>query len=163
MFHNNTITAKKSSNFAFLQQVQADFCRQYGNIRIKLANAYGMNSNFQPTLRSLMHHYNINHKELARDDKVRQLMGQVSDMKDVMGRNIEVMLHTQESSLQTLKDTSDQLMTDAQVFRQRGSVMLRKQRIRLCMMYGGTVVVAILLLTWVTLAFCGFGLQYCRS
>ena len=110
-----------------------------------------------------MHHYNINHKELARDDKVRQLMGQVSDMKDVMGRNIEVMLHTQESSLQTLKDTSDQLMTDAQVFRQRGSVMLRKQRIRLCMMYGGTVVVAILLLTWVTLAFCGFGLQYCRS
>lgn len=107
------------SNFAFLEHVKTEFTSLYKEKRIEKANAYGLDKDFGPHLRSAMHYYNSNSERLRREAKVENLVKQIESMKAVMGRNINLALERGEN-LQELVEKSDQTRRDSLVFKKRG-------------------------------------------
>jgi vesicle-associated membrane protein 7 len=153
-------------NFAYLDHVQKEFTRMYKPGRISRANAYSLDGAFKPTMRSAMHHYNVNHDKIARDDGVRALLARVDDMKSVMGRNINLLMERGEK-FDYLVQKSDALVEDAQVFKKRARIMDHKRKRKICMtqaVCGCFIFIMILTLVLAaTVGICGVGLQYCRA
>ena len=150
------------SNFAFLQAVARDFTGIYSARRIKNCNAYALDKDFSPKLRSTMHYYNINHTRLSRDQQVNQLMAKVEDLKSVLGRNIELMLE-RETQLDALMAKSEMARRDSLVFKKR-SVKLKNhfwwKSYKLWILIALTLLVFVY--TMIT-ASCGIRFQYCRG
>lgn len=111
-------------NFAFLNQIQEEFTRQYASHRIKKANAYSMDKSFSRQLGSIMHRYNTNQSTMARGDKINSLHAEVDDLKTVMGRNINVML-TRGENLDELVEKSEMLRGETVVFKKRSTELKR--------------------------------------
>lgn len=82
--------------FLFLHHAKDEFRSLYKERKIEKANAYGLNKDFGPHLRSAMHYYNTNREKLARDAQVADLQDQIESMKMVMGRNINLLLQKGE-------------------------------------------------------------------
>jgi hypothetical protein len=116
-----------SRNFAFLEHVKTEFTSLYKDRRIEKANAYGLDKDFGPHLRSAMHFYNSNGERLRRDAKVEDLVKQIESMKTVMGRNIHLALERGEN-LESLVEKSDKMQKDSLVFKKRGNQLMKIMR-----------------------------------
>ena len=116
------------SNFAFLHAVARDFAAKYSKRRIKNCNAYALDKDFRPTLRTTLDYYNANTKVLSRDRKISALMAQVEDMKSLLGRNITLMIE-RETKIDRLMEKSLQTRRDSMVFK-RKSTQLKNQTTR---------------------------------
>lgn len=99
--------------------MKTEFTSLYKERRIEKANAYGLDKDFGPHLRSAMHYYNSNSERLRREAKVENLVKQIESMKAVMGRNINLALE-REGNLHKLVEKSDQTRRDSLVFKKRG-------------------------------------------
>lgn len=134
----------------------------YRKRRIDTAHAYSMDQNFAPMIRSGMHYHNINHNEIKQDEKVKQLLAKVENLRDVMGRNIHMLLQRGEK-FDTILAKSDQLNADAQIFKKNAN---RTKQI-LCRKYYFTFAVfsfIILALLYMALVgVCSFDLSRCKS
>jgi hypothetical protein len=139
--------------------VKTEFTSLYKEQRIEKANAYGLDKDFSPHLRSAMHYYNSNSERLRREAKVENLVKQIESMKTVMGRNINLALERGEN-LQMLADKSDQMRRDTQVFKKRGSHLKKTmmwQNTKYSFFLGGLVVG----LVWLFVS-CICGLNFSR-
>jgi vesicle-associated membrane protein 7 len=115
--------------FLFLHHAKDEFRSLYKERKIEKANAYGLNKDFGPHLRSAMHYYNTNREKLARDAQVADLQDQIESMKMVMGRNINLLLQKGEQ-LDMLVDKSNQMMDDTSVFKKRSGQLKSQMRWR---------------------------------
>lgn len=141
-----------------------EFVKRHRKGRINTANAYALDKDFSPTVRSSMHYHNINHNSLAQEERVVKLMAKVENMKHVMGAQIHLMLERADR-LDKLVDQSESLEEDAAVFRRKSSVHRRRQQrkywfkqivlVALCM------IVFSLFLYITTISICGAKMQRC--
>jgi vesicle-associated membrane protein 7 len=115
--------------FLFLHHAKDEFRSLYKERKIEKANAYGLNKDFGPHLRSAMHYYNTNREKLARDAQVADLQDQIESMKMVMGRNINLLLQKGEQ-LDMLVDKSNQMMDNTSVFKKRSGQLKSQMRWR---------------------------------
>ena len=145
-------------NFAFLQQIQEEFTRQYRARRIATANAYGMDKSFAPNFRSAIHYYNVNHSKLSQEEKVREIMTQVEDMKTIMGRNIKLSL-LRAGNLERMLKKSEEMEIETEIFR-RNTKNVRKRKQRKYYRVYGTLVIMVAAIVYLITAFaCGWKLQ----
>ena len=114
-------------NFAFLQAISKEFVASFNRRRIQNCNAYALDKQFRPILRTTLHYYNTHHNELSKDQQVTKLLAQVEDMKAVLGRNINLLLE-RETRLDRLVDKSEQLKHDTQVFKKRTSTLVKDKK-----------------------------------
>lgn len=149
-------------NFAFLEHVEKEFRRLHKPNRIKDANAYSLDATFKPNVRDAMHHYNTNHKSLAREESVQNVMAKVQDLKEVMNRNINLLLE-RGNQLDELLDKSDLLQQDAKVFKKKSRVMLRQQSRRYYLRVVIIVCIVAVLSFLASIGICGVGYKYCRA
>jgi hypothetical protein len=151
-------------NFAFLEQIATEFVKRHRKGRIETANAYALDKDFSPTVRSCMHHHNINHKSIAQEERVINLMAKVDNMKHVMGTNIHLMLERSDA-LEELVDKSETLEEDAAVFRRKSTVVRRRHQRKFWfkrMVLAALFLIGFSMFLYVTtVAFCGARLQYC--
>ena len=115
--------------FACMQAVCRDFRQRYSQKKLQSCNAYSLNNEFAPNLRSAMHYYNINCDKLSRDQHVEALMGQIEDMKVVLGRNLQLLLDRGDK-VDRLLATSDKALRDSNVFRQRSERVKKLKRLQ---------------------------------
>lgn len=108
-----------------------------------------------------MHYYNTNHKQLAREESVQKVMAKVQDLKDVMNRNLTLLLERGEN-LETLLQQSDLLQEDAQVFKKKSRIMLRRQQRKYYIRIAIIVFIVATLSFLASIGICGVGLKYCR-
>jgi hypothetical protein len=121
--------SKYDRNFAFLQALSHDFGARYNKRRIKVANSYSMDKEFKPIVRVTMHHYNINRSELSRDEQVNALLAKVEDLKNVLGRNLELLLH-REGQLDSLMVKSEKARRDSMVFKKQSNKAMKHTRMK---------------------------------
>lgn len=147
--------------FAFLDHLEQEFTKRFRAGRINTANAYSLNKEFQPNLRSAMHYHNVHHEEVACDEKVQKIMSNVDSLKRVMGRNIALVLENQQK-FEALIAKSDIMKEDAIIFKKKSNVLKVTTRNKA---YCYSVMFFLLILTVTMLGlitFCGQGMQYCR-
>ena len=149
-------------NFAFLDHVQKEFTKLFKANRIQKANAYSLDKIFKPNMRSAMHYYNTNHKDWAREESVQKVMAKVQDIKEVMNRNINLLLERGEN-LEALLDKSDLLQEEANVFKKKSRVMLQRQRRKYYIRIAVIVAIVAGLSFLASLGICGMGYKYCRA
>ena len=149
-------------NFVFLEHVQKEFTKLFKPDRISKANAYSLDKIFKPNMRSAMHYYNINHQSLAREESVQKVMAKVQDLKEVMNRNINLLLERGEN-LDALLDKSDLLQEDAKVFKKKSRVMLRQQQRKYYVRIFIIVCIVAVLSFLASIGICGVGYKYCRA
>jgi Synaptobrevin len=150
------------SAFAFLEAVQTDLLKKFRTNRIQRCKAMDLDADFKPTLRTTIHHYNVHAASIGREQKTQALMTQVQDLKQVMGRNIQLMLDN-TTKVDILLDKSDSMMADANMFKKRAKVSRQKQRQKYYMMTGICVVLGFFMLYMVMIGVCGVGLTQCRA
>lgn len=128
--------------------------------RIRTANAYALDRNFSPSMRSGMHYHNIHQKDLRQEERITKLKTKVENIRTVMGRNINMVLERGEK-LDDLYRKSEGMRQDVQVFKKKArktkNIMRRKY-------YTTYVVLAILIALVVyipTVVFCGLTLGRC--
>lgn len=144
-----------------MQQIQEEFAKQNRFRRISSANAYAMDKSFAPNFRSALHYYNVNHGTLKQEDKVKALMAKVEDMKDVMGRNIQLSMK-RAGNLERMLSKSDDLQVDVQVFF-RNSKKIKRSRQRKYWRVYATIVAVFFCVVYLLVALaCGFKM-HCGS
>lgn len=156
-------TRDQKVSFAFLDAMQAEFHKIYRNpTRIANANAYAFQKAFTPNIRAQMHYHNTNHTSIAQEDRVRDLLAQVSDMKGVMGRNITLLLDRGDS-LQRLSDKSQMALSDASVFRKQAQYHRNRQMRRYYVSVFFTLLAISFFIFILSVSICGVGLKHCRA
>jgi Synaptobrevin len=149
------------SNFAFLQQIQTEFTKQNRARRIANANAYGMDKKFSPYFRSTVHYYNVNHGKLRQEEKVTKLLAQVEDMKEIMGRNIQLSMR-RAANMEKLVGISESLELDTEVFYKRAKTDLKRRQRKYFRVYLTMVVMALTVLYMILVGVCGWSLD-CKA
>lgn len=145
-----------------MDHIHKEFTTQFRNSRVQKARAYALQKQFEPTLRSAIHHYNINADSIGRDKQVQAIQAKIIDMKQVLGRNLEILLQ-RETKLETLLAQTSTMQQEAQVF-QRQSIRLRRQQSQKHILFGGLGILTIALLIYMTvMGVCGVGMHYCRN
>jgi vesicle-associated membrane protein 7 len=146
--------------FLFLHHAKDEFRSLYKERKIEKANAYGLNKDFGPHLRSAMHYYNTNREKLARDAQVADLQDQIESMKMVMGRNINLLLQKGEQ-LDMLVDKSNQMMDDTSVFKKRSGQLKSQMRWRYYKSSCLCSVLAFVAIWFFLSCACGFNFSRC--
>jgi hypothetical protein len=149
-------------DFAFLQATARDFSGKYTKRRIKNCNAYALDKDFSPNVRTSMHYYNTNRKSLGRDPKINALMGRVEDMKTILGRNLTLLLE-REHKLDALMEKSEQTRRDSLVFKKRAIKLkneVENRSFKLWCLIAGTL--ALFMYAIIT-SQCGFRFQNCGT
>eukprot|EP00934_Nitzschia_sp_Nitz4_P006628 Nitzschia sp. Nitz4//scaffold3_size479765//123077//123949//NITZ4_000053-RA/size479765-processed-gene-0.65-mRNA-1//1//CDS//3329550617//6618//frame0 len=139
--------------FAFLQAVNRDFVSTYTARRIRNCNAYAMDKDFKPTLRSTLDYYNLNRAKLSRDQKINALMAQIEDMKAVLGRNITLLLE-RETKIDRLVEKSERTRRDSLIFKKKSIRVkreLRQKSYKLWFLIAGLIATLILVVLLVGL------------
>ncbi|KAJ2456245.1 hypothetical protein EV183_000172 [Coemansia sp. RSA 2336] len=106
--------------FAFLQDLIERFVSAFTEDEIATAAAYGLNS-FARTIARQMDYYSRN----PQVDSIRQVQGEISQVKDVMVQNIERVLERNDR-IEILVDKSNNLNNAAFAFRKRSTALKRK-------------------------------------
>lgn len=114
-------------NYSFLDDVGAKFSKSYAPYKITKANAYEMDKKFRKELEKLMYFYNENREKMVRQDKVVDLMNKVDDLKDVLGKNIKMVLE-REVRLVELVERSEDMLEDTKVFTKRSAKFNTRQK-----------------------------------
>eukprot|EP00586_Coscinodiscus_wailesii_P008429 CAMPEP_0172524056 /NCGR_PEP_ID=MMETSP1066-20121228/293985_1 /TAXON_ID=671091 /ORGANISM="Coscinodiscus wailesii, Strain CCMP2513" /LENGTH=271 /DNA_ID=CAMNT_0013307163 /DNA_START=34 /DNA_END=849 /DNA_ORIENTATION=+ len=146
-------------NFTFLEEIKSEFKSKYSAQKIRKANAYSMEKAFAPTLRITMHNYNTDPKA-GMNEKILALTSQIDDLKNVLGKNIELVLK-KDNDLQDLLAKADDLEGEAAVFSKRADKvkMKKKKENRRLVIYS---VLAVLAFTYiVAIAKCGLSFGSC--
>ncbi|KAL3903740.1 MAG: hypothetical protein SGILL_010332 [Bacillariaceae sp.] len=149
-------------NFAYLQALAHDFGGRYSKRRIRNANTYGMDKDFKPMMRSTMHHYNINREDLMREANVNQLLAKVEDLKNVLGRNMELLLE-RDQQLDSLMDKATQARRDSMVFKKK---TVKAKKVMMMKSYKMWFLICMSLTVFfyvIITSICGFGFQHCRN
>jgi Synaptobrevin/Regulated-SNARE-like domain len=149
-------------NFAYLQALAHDFGGRYSKRRIRNANSYAMDKDFKAMMRSAMHHYNINRTELSRDEHINSLLAKVEDLKNVLGRNMELLLE-REQHLDSLMDKATQAKRDSMVFRKQSAQAKRLMEIKSYKMWFLICLTLFVMFYVVITSNCGFRFQYCGA
>ena len=110
---------KRRIPFAFLDDIKQRFLDAHGDER-HTAIAFAMNHEFSRVLRRQMDVFN---GPMATESQFSDMRGKLDDVKDVMVKNIEMVLERGEK-LELLVDKSEQLQLDAFRF-QKSSKQLR--------------------------------------
>jgi Synaptobrevin len=149
------------SAFACLETIAESFLKLYGAGRIKRATVRGMQKVFEPTIRSHMHHHNMNAKKLAYDSKVLQIQTQVVSVESAMGRNLDLLVR-RGNALEKLHRQSVSLEQDAAIFKKKSKVLKRTQQQKYYCVSAGCLVVLLFVSYVLVVTFCGIGLTHCR-
>ncbi|KAG0051439.1 hypothetical protein BGZ83_003777 [Gryganskiella cystojenkinii] len=106
--------------FAFLQDIKERFLAQYGRERaLNALVPYGMNE-FSKTIAKQMEYFSTN----PNADKIKQVQGEIEQVKDVMVHNIERVLERGER-IELLVDKTDNLNQQAYAFKKRSTALKR--------------------------------------
>lgn len=144
-----------------MQQIQEEFTKQNRARRIANANAYAMDKAFAPNFRSALHYYTTNHSKLCQEEKVRALMAQVEDMKEVMGRNIQLSMR-RAANLERMLQKSEDLEAETQVFYRRSKMAKRRRQRKYYRVYATLVLMVVGIVYMILAAACGWRLN-CQS
>ena len=109
-----------------------------------------------------MHYYNTHHSELSRDQQVAKLLAQVEDMKQVLGRNINLLLE-REHRLDRLVDKSEQLKNETRVFKKRAAQVKQQNKYK---NYKYIALIMFIILIFIYLIFaasCGVTMSRCTA
>ncbi|KAF9541980.1 hypothetical protein EC957_002540 [Mortierella hygrophila] len=106
--------------FAFLQDIKTRFLTQYARERAMSATVpYGMNE-FSKTIAKQMEYFSTN----PEADRIKQVQGEIEQVKDVMVHNIERVLERGER-IELLVDKTDNLNQQAFAFKKRSTQLKR--------------------------------------
>ena len=148
-------------NFAFLEQISTEFFKRHRARRIATCNAYALNNAFQPTVRSAVHYHNVNHQDLAREERVQRILAKVQDMQQVLGRSIDLLLERGEN-IERLQGKMDVLEQDASIFKKK-SAIIRARTLRKYYFRNAFYAFVALALLYVFMAsVCGAAFENCR-
>ena len=145
-------------NFSFLDDLDTDFTKSYSAYKITKAKAYEFDKKFKSQISKLLHFYNENGSKMIRQGKVNEYIQKVDDVKDILGRNITMVMDRGES-LDDLVKKSDDMLADTQVFHKRTSQLKKKMEREYYSYYwmAGLFIVLVLYLSVGSL--CGYGFQ----
>ncbi|CAO3564257.1 unnamed protein product [Mortierella alpina] len=136
--------------FAFLLDIKGRFLAHYGRERAMVALPYGMNE-FSKTIAKQMEYFSTN----PNADRIKQVQGEIEQVKDVMVHNIERVLERGER-IELLVDKTDNLNQQAFAFKKRSTALKRTmwwKNTKLTIILGGVVVFLIYL---IICGACGF-------
>ncbi|KAK3818412.1 MAG: putative vesicle-associated membrane protein [Benniella sp.] len=137
--------------FAFLQDIKTKFLEQYGQERaLNSLVPYAMNE-FSKTIAKQMEYYSTN----PNVDRIRQVHGEIEQVKDVMVHNIERVLERGER-IELLVDKTDNLNQQAYAFKKRSVALKRAmwyKNMKLTLALAGVVLFLVYL---IYCAVCGF-------
>ncbi|CAO3618884.1 unnamed protein product [Cunninghamella blakesleeana] len=136
--------------FAFLQDLKEKFISTYGRERALSSPPYGLNE-FSRVIAKQMEYFSTN----PNSDKLKQVHGEIEQVKDVMAHNIERVLERGER-IELLVDKTDNLNQQAFAFKKRSTQLKRamwwKNTKLMCM-----IALACFLITYfIAASFCGF-------
>ncbi|KAF9984176.1 hypothetical protein BGZ75_004253 [Mortierella antarctica] len=129
--------------FAFLLDIKERFLAHYGRERAMVALPYGMNE-FSKTIAKQMEYFSTN----PNADRIKQVQGEIEQVKDVMVHNIERVLERGER-IELLVDKTDNLNQQAFAFKKRSTALKRTmwwKNTKLTIILGGVVVFLIYLI-----------------
>lgn len=143
--------------FLFLEDIKQRFQVTYG-AQIHNALPYAMNSEFAQVLAGQMNHYTE-----SRDiDKLSRLQGEVSDVKDILVKNIESLAGRGEH-LELLVNKTDNLNTSAVTFKTTSRTLARTlwwKNVRIIIF----IVIGLTVLCYIIAAMaCGMALNHCSN
>lgn len=149
-------TDKRRIPFSFLEDVKQRFTEVYSE-HAQTAITFAFNTEFSPVLKQRMDHFNN-----PSSDSLTTVNNKIHDVKDVMVKNVEMLLERGEK-LELLVDKTDRLHQQAFKF-ERSSRYLKTalfwKRVKL---YAG-IFVFIMLITWlISSSVCGFDYSKCRA
>ncbi|PNX96144.1 vesicle-associated membrane protein 726-like protein [Trifolium pratense] len=133
---------------AFLERIKEDFTKRYGGGKAATATSKSLNKEFGLKLKEHMQYCVEHPEEISQLAKVK---AQVSEVQDVMMQNIDQVLNRQVK-IDVLMDKTDNLRSEAQVFRQNGGQLRRKmwfQNMKIKLIILAIVIVIILIIVLV--------------
>jgi len=145
-------------NYSFLDDVDQEFIKNYSAYRITKAKAYEFDKKFKITMGKLLHFYNENRSKMVRQGKLADYIQRVDDVKDILGRNITLVMDRGES-LQDLVQKSDDMLQDVQVFSKRSSQLKRRVQTEYYSYQCMAVAFVVLVLYLAVGSLCGYGFQ----
>jgi vesicle-associated membrane protein 7 len=120
-----------------------------------------MDKEFGPNIRTALHYYNINHSKLAQEKKVKKVLTEIEDLKDVIGKNIQLVL-SQTADLEKMVKKSEQAAESTLVFRKKAT-LVRNKLWRRHKVSGCGIILSVTLLIYIILGLaCGWDLTACR-
>ncbi|CAO3658132.1 unnamed protein product [Rhizopus stolonifer] len=144
--------------FIFLQDLKDKFLSTFGKHRALEAPPYGLNE-FSRVIEKQMEYYSTN----PSADRLKQVHGEIEQVKDVMVHNIERVLERGER-IELLVDKTDNLNQQAFAFKKRSTQLKR------AMWWKNTKIVALIIVVCFVIAYfiatsvCGFPVfQSCRA
>ncbi|KAG0002115.1 Vesicle-associated membrane protein [Entomortierella chlamydospora] len=145
--------------FAFLQDIKERFLTHYGHERALNAQVpYAMNE-FSKTIAKQMDYFSTN----PEADRIKQVQGEIEQVKDVMVHNIERVLERGER-IELLVDKTDNLNHQAYAFKKRSTALKRAmwwKNIKLMMVLTAVIIFLVYI---IICAACGFPFwSSCRS
>ena len=151
-------------NFGFLQELSRDFGGRYTKRRIKNANSYSLDKDFKPVLRSTMHHYNVHRQEIMREEnpEINKMMAQVEDLKNVLGRNLNLLLERDEY-IDNLLDKAVQARRDSLVFKKKSIKTKKHVAMKAYKMWALICFSIFIFIYLIIISACGIGFKHCRS
>lgn len=109
-----------------------------------------------------MHYHNVHHKEIRQEEKVTRLLAQVQDIRDVMGRNLNMILE-RGAQFDGLLLKTEVVTADAQVFKKKAKIAAEKIERK---SYFWTAVLAFIVFVFLymtVVSMCGVRLNSCRK
>ena len=157
-----SLTIKITSNFAFLQAIAKDFQGEYSARRIKNCNAYALDKQFKPRLRTAMDYYNTHQTELGQDAKINAMLTKVEDMKSTIGKNIHLLLE-RDQKLSRLVEKSEQAKADTEIFKKKSKKLEKEMRGKNTKLWLILASIFILLIFTFVVGKCGITFDKCGS
>ena len=149
-------TDKRRIPFSFLEDIKQRFTELYGE-HAQRAITFAFDTEFSPILKQRMDHFNN-----PSSDSMTTVNNKIHDVKDVMVKNVEMLLERGEK-LELLVDKTDRLQQQAFIF-QKSSHYLRTalfwKRVKL---YTGISVFLILSSWIISSSICGFDYKKCSA
>ena len=149
---------KRRIPFAFLDDIKRRFLDAYSDER-HTAIAFAMNHEFSRVLRRQMYVFN---GPMATESQFSDVRGKLDDVKDVMVKNIEMVLERGEK-LELLVDKTDRLNATAFTF-ERSSRRLKEamfwKKVKLYLVGLSLAGFVVFVLTWIA---CGANFAKCRK
>ncbi|TPX60628.1 hypothetical protein SpCBS45565_g07465 [Spizellomyces sp. 'palustris'] len=135
--------------FAFLEDISRRFENVYGD-RAQTAIAYGLNE-FSKVIATQMEYYSNNQGA----DRLRQVQGEIDQVRDVMVHNIEKVLERGER-IEILVDKTDNLNQTSFAFKKRSTALRRQEWWKNTRLMILLVAVIFLVIYFTVGASCGF-------
>ncbi|CAO3678141.1 unnamed protein product [Rhizopus stolonifer] len=144
--------------FGFLQDLKDKFLSTFGKSRALDAPPYGLNE-FSGVIRKQMEYFSTN----PNADRLKQVHGEIEQVKDVMVHNIERVLERGER-IDLLMDKTDNLNRLGSAFKKRSTQLKRTMWWKNTKIVVLIVIVCFVLAYFVTASVCGFpAFDSCRA